>query len=49
MEKKLYEIRKKLNYLIEKDADFDIILEVSKELDELIEIYMEEHYKTSNG
>ncbi|PKM49798.1 MAG: sporulation protein Spo0E [Firmicutes bacterium HGW-Firmicutes-7] len=38
---KLQEIREKLNRMIENGSDADVILQVSIELDELIENYME--------
>lgn len=37
----LQEIREKLNILIEKGAEPEVILQVSVELDQLIEDYME--------
>lgn len=42
---KLHEIREKLNNMIENGADAEEILQVSEELDKLIERYMEEKNK----
>lgn len=43
---KLQEIREKLNYLIENEADPKEILKLSVELDQLIENYMENQKNT---
>ena len=45
---KLQEIREKLNRMIENGSDADEILQVSMELDEIIENYMERQNTKKN-